>query len=99
MQGKLVNIQKKNVIEDLESGNIKYVLVEDFLADLKIEFRRGLVEQGRRIMEEFVQEFKKAVRGSSFEERVLVKEFKQEMDKTIRRKLMEVEQSPWTIKQ
>ena len=99
MQGELVNIQKKNVIEDLESGNIKYVLVEDFLADLKIKFRRELVEQGRRIMEEFVQEFKKAVRGSSFEERVLVKEFKQEMDKTIRRKLMEVEQFPWTIKQ
>jgi len=45
-------------------------------------------------MEEFVQEFKKAVRGSSFEERVLVEEFKQEMNKTIRRKFMEAEQSP-----
>ena len=35
-------------------------------------------------MEEFVQEFKKTVRGSSFEERVLVEEFKQEMNETIR---------------
>jgi len=42
-------------------------------------------------MEEFVQEFKKAVRESSFEERVLVEEFKQEMNETIRRKFMEVE--------
>ena len=44
IQGELVDIWKKNVIEDLESGNIKYVLVRDFLADLKMEFRRGLVE-------------------------------------------------------
>ena len=38
------DIWKKNVIKDLASENIKYVSVWDFLADLKMEFVRGLVE-------------------------------------------------------
>jgi len=33
------------------------------------------VEQESRIMEEFVQEFKRAVRGSGYERRLLIEEF------------------------
>jgi len=42
-------------------------------------------------MEEFVQEFKRAARGSGYEGRPLVEEFKRGMNGGIRRKLMEVE--------
>ena len=50
-------------------------------------------------MEEFMQEFKKAVRGSRYEGRLLVEEFKQGMNGGIRRKLMEVESLPAFIEQ
>jgi len=50
-------------------------------------------------MEKFVQEFKRAVRRSSYEERSLVKEFKREINRTIRRKLIEAERLPKNIEQ
>ena len=42
-------------------------------------------------MEKYVQEFKRAARGSGYEGRLLVEEFKREMNGGIRRKLMEAE--------
>ena len=42
-------------------------------------------------MEEFVQEFKRAARGSGYEGRPLVEELKRGMNRVIRRKLMEAE--------
>jgi len=50
-------------------------------------------------MEEFIQEFKRAARGSRYEERLLVEEFKREMNGSIRRKLMKVENQLGSIKQ
>ena len=50
-------------------------------------------------MEEFVQEFKRAVRGSGYEGRPLVEEFKREMNRIIRRKLIEAKDQPDFIKQ
>ena len=44
-----------------------------------------------RIMEEFIQEFRRAARGSRYEERLLVEEFKREMNVVIIRKLTEIE--------
>ena len=66
---------KENVIEELESGEMEYKTVKEFLMILKKEFSGGekesvkmaelrKMEQGGRTMEEFVQEFKRAVRGS-----------------------------------
>ena len=57
-------------MEELESGEIKYETAEKFLISLKKEFREGeeksvkaaelrKLEQGERMMEEFVQEFKR----------------------------------------
>jgi len=76
--------------------------VEEFLTSLKKEFGGGeeesvkvaelrKMEQGEKTMEEYVQEFKRTVRGSGYEGRLLVEEFKRDMNGTIRRKLMEVE--------
>ena len=50
-------------------------------------------------MEEFIQEFKRAVRESRYKGRPLVEEFKREMNRAIRRKLMEAENQPGSIEQ
>ena len=77
-------------MEDLEAGKIEYELAGEFLVGLKREFEGGnkmvtkvaelkRIEQGERTMEEFMQEFKRATRGSKYKERPLIKEFKREM--------------------
>ena len=97
-------------MEELETGEIEYETVEKFLTSLKKEFGGGeeelvkatelrKLEQGGRMMEEFVQEFKRAVRGSGYKGRPLVEEFKREMNGAIKRKLMEVENQPGSIEQ
>ena len=40
MQRVLVNIQKENIIEDLESKSLSYTIVRKFLSDFKEEFSR-----------------------------------------------------------
>ena len=90
-------------MEALKSGNLSYVTVGEFLSNLKEEFSRGddeiikvvelkKIEQGGNIMEEFMQEFRRAARGSGYKGRLLIKEFKRGMNRIIRRKLMETEQ-------
>jgi len=97
-------------MEELESGEVEYELVEKFLISLKKEFGGGeeelvkvvelrKLEQGGRTMEEFVQEFKRAARGSGYERKPLVEEFKRGMNRGIRRKLMEAENPLASIEQ
>ena len=50
-------------------------------------------------MEEFVQEFKRVVRESGYEGRLLVEEFKRGINGVIQRKLMEAENQPGSIEQ
>jgi len=104
------DVWKENVMEELEAGEIEYETAEEFLMNLKKEFGGGeeeavkaaelrKLEQGGKTMEEFVQEFKRAARGSGYEGRPLVEEFKRGMNRGIRRKLMEVENLPASIEQ
>ena len=110
MQGGSADVWKENIMEELETGEVEYESVEEFLTCLKKEFSGGeeesvkaaelrKLEQGGRTMEEFVQEFKRAARGSSYEGRPLVEEFKQGINGGIRRKLMEAENLPISIEQ
>jgi len=96
------DIWKENVMEELESEEVEYESAEEFLTSLKKEFGGGeeelmkvaelrKLEQRGRTMEEFMQEFKRAARGSRYERRPLVEEFKKGMNGGIRRKLMESE--------
>jgi len=105
-----VDVWKENVLEELESGEMEYETAEEFLTTLKKEFGGGeeeavkaaelrKLEQGGRTMEEFIQEFKRAARGSGYEGRPLVEEFKRGMNGGIRRKLMEVENPLASIEQ
>jgi len=110
VQGGAADMWKENVLEKLEAGELEFETVGEFLAEIKKEFGRGeeesvkaaelkKLEQGGKIMEKFVQEFKRAARGSGYERRLLVEEFKREMNGVIRRKLMEAENQPGSIEQ
>jgi len=104
------DVWKENVMEELETGEVEYELVEEFLLSLRKEFRGGekesvkaaelrKLEQGGKTMEEFVQEFKRAARESGYKGRPLVEEFKRRMNRVIRRKLIEAENQPGSIEQ
>ena len=110
IQGGSADVWKKNVMEEMESGEVEYESAKEFLTCLKKEFGGGeeelvkaaelrKLEQGGRTMEEFVQEFKRAARGSGYEGRPLVEEFKRGMNGGIQRKLMEAENPPASIEQ
>jgi len=110
VQGRAADVWKENVIEELEVGEVEYEIVEEFLATLKKEFGGGeeesmkaaelrKLEQEERTMEEFIQEFKKAARGSGYEGRPLVEKFKRGMNRVIRKKLMEAGNQPSSIEQ
>ena len=74
-------------MENLEEELLEYKIVGEFLADIKREFGREdeesvkvaelqRLEQGNKIMEEFVWEFRRAARGSGYERCPLIEEFK-----------------------
>jgi len=74
------------MLEDLEEGLLEYKTVGEFLTDIRKKFGGGdeksvkvaelkRLEQGSRTMEEFVQEFRQAARGSGYKGRLLVEEF------------------------
>ena len=69
-------------------------MVGEFLADIKKKFSKGdkeIVEvaelkrlkQKEKTMEEFIQEFRRAARGSRYKRRPLVEEFKRGMNEII----------------
>ena len=94
MQGRSADIWKENILEDLEEGLLEYKIVGEFLADIKKEFggedKEGVkvtelkrLEQGRKTMEEFVQELRRAVRDSGYKGRLLIEELKRGMNSTV----------------
>ena len=110
VQGGSADVWKENIMDEIEAGEVEFESVEEFFTCLKKEFGGGeeesvkaaelrKLEQGGRTMEEFVQEFKRAARGSGYKGRPLVEEFKRGMNSGIRRKLMEVENLPTSIEQ
>ena len=73
-----IRIKMRNdLIEDLESGSLSYTIIGEFLSDLKKKFGREdnktikvaelkKVEQGGKIIEDFVQKFRRAARESEY---------------------------------
>jgi len=91
VQGGSADIWKENVLEELETGEIEFENVGEFLAEIRREFGEGdeesvkvaelkKIEQGGRMMEEFVQDFKRTARGSGYEGQPLMEEFKRGMN-------------------
>ena len=90
VQGRLVDVWKENTLEDLEVGLLEYETIEEFLADIRKKFVRGdkesvkvaelkRLEQEGKTIKEFIQKFRRAVRGSGYKRRPLVEEFKREI--------------------
>ena len=105
-----MDVWKENMMDELESGEVEYESIEEFLTCLRKEFggeeeesvkvvELRKMEQGGKTMEEFIQEFKRAARESGYEGRPLVEEFKRGMNGGIRRKLMEAENLLTSIEQ
>ena len=110
IHGGSADVWKENVIEEIEAGEVEYESAEEFLTSLRKEFGGGeeesvkaaelrKMEQEGKTMEEYVQEFKRAARGSGYEGRPLIEEFKKGMNRGIWRKLMEAENLPTFIEQ
>ena len=108
VQGGSADIWKENIMEELEAGELEFESVGELLVEIRREFGGGdeesvkraelkKIEQEGRMMEEFVQDFKRVARGSSYEEHPLIEEFKRYINGSIRRKLMEVENQLATI--
>ena len=98
MQGESVNIWKENILEDLETEILEYKTTRELLADLRIQKRRRrngqssrIEEKGGKIMEEFVQEFRRVARRSRYKGQPLVEEFNHSINRTIQKRLMESE--------
>jgi len=102
MQKKSADVWGKNTLKDLERRLLEYGMAGEFSADIKKEFRGEdkestkvaelrRLKQGSRTMEEFVQEFRRAARGSEYKRRLLVKEFKKGTSTTIHQRLIESE--------
>jgi len=110
VQGRSADIWKENILEKLEVGKAEYKSVGEFLAEIKKEFGEGdeellkvvelkRIEQGGRMMEEFVQDFKRITRESGYEGCPLIEEFKWDMNGATRQKLIEAENQPDSIEQ
>ena len=69
VQEGLADVWKKNVLEDLEKGNLEYEIAEELLIKLRRKFRGEeeetvkaaklrRLEQEEKTIEEFIQEFR-----------------------------------------
>ena len=89
---------------------MEYKNIGEFLVDIKKEFGEGdeelvrvaelrRLEQGRKTIEEFVQEFRRAARESEYEGKPLVEEFKKGINTMICWRPMKSKQQPGLIEQ
>ena len=95
-------------MEEIDTEEIEFETTEEFLAEIRREFggedeelvkvaELKKIEQGGRTIEEFVQDFKRVARGSSYKGCPLIEEFKWGMNRSVRRKLIEAENQLATI--
>jgi len=108
VQGGVAEAWKDNLLDELAKGESEVKTIEKLFTKIRNEFREiieakrkieqlRMIEQGGRFCNEYVQEFKKVIRGSSYERRPLIKEFKRGLNRAISRKLAEAESPPTTI--
>jgi len=108
MQGVAAETWKDNVLDEIAKGTSEVETIEELFKKMREEFREfdeesrkadelRLLVQGPRTCDEYVQEFKRVARGSSYEGRALIDEFKRGLNGTIKRKLAKAESLPSTI--
>jgi len=98
------------LLDELAKGELEVELAEQLFTKIRNDFgetseeerkieQLRTIEQGGKICNKYMQEFKKVTRGSSYEGRPLIKEFEKGLNGSIRRKLAEVEELPTTIRE
>jgi len=108
IQGGIAEAWKDNLLNELAKRKSKVELAEQLFTKIRNNFGETLeeerkieqlrtIEQEERTCNEYVQEFKKIARESSYEGRSLIEEFKRGLNGSIRRKLAEAEKPPTTI--
>jgi len=108
VQGGAAETWKDNMLDEIAKGMSEVETVEELFEKMREEFREfdkesrkadelRLLVQGPRICDEYVQEFRRAARGSGYEGRALIDEFKRGLNGTIKRKLAEAESLSSTI--
>ena len=110
VQGKVAEAQKNNLLDELSKRESKAEMAEELFSKIRNKFGKTAekekkveqlrtIEQEERTYNEYVQEFKKIVRESGYEEQPLIEEFKRGLNRGIRRKLAEAESSSSTIEE
>jgi len=110
VQGGVAEIWKNNMLDEITNRTSAVQTVKELFTKIRQEFGEfdkeirkvdelRVLEQGEKTVDEYVQEFRRAARGSSYERRALVEEFKQGLNRIVRRRLAEAESPPTTIVQ
>jgi len=108
VQGGIAEAWKDNLLDKLAKGESEVESAEQLFTKIRDDFGKisekerkieqlRTIEQEGRTCDEYMQEFKKVTRGSSYERRPLIEEFKRGLNGSIRRKLAEAEKPPTTI--
>jgi len=108
VQGGVTEAWKDNLLDELAKRELEVDTVEKLFTKIRNNFgetseeerkieQLRTIEQGERTYDEYVQEFKKVARRSSYEGRPLIEKFKRGLSGAIRRKLAEAEELPSTI--
>jgi len=110
MQGGVAETWKDNLLDKLLKRELEIEMAEELFGKMRNKFgetveKERKIEQLRTIKQEgktcdeYVQEFKKVARESSYEGQLLIKEFKRGLSRVLRRKLAEIENIPSTIEE
>ena len=110
VQEGVAEIWKDNVLDEITKGMSLVNTVEELFTKIWQEFGEfdeesrkvdelRLLEQEGKTVDKYVQEFRRAARGSGYEGRALVEEFKRGLNRVVRRRLAEAEVPPSIITQ
>jgi len=110
VQGRVAEAWKDNLLDELAKKESEIEIVEVLFKKIRDEFgeisekerkieQLRTIEQGGRTCDEYMQEFKKVTRRSSYKRRPLIKEFKRGLNGAIRRKLAEAKELLTTIRE
>jgi len=108
IQGGVVEVWKDNVLEEIKKRMSEMETMEKLFEKIREKFgefdeksrkadKLWLLTQESKTCNEYVQEFKRAARGSGYKRRTLIEEFKKGLNRMIRRRLAEAESPPSTI--
>ena len=110
VQGRVAEAWKDNLLDKLSKEESEIEMAEELFGKMRNKFGEMVeeerkieqlrtIKQGGRTCHEYVQEFKKVVRESSYKGWPLIKEFKRGLSRVLRRKLVEAENPPSTIEE